>query len=229
MHMNVTEFNDSMKDKNVLTGTGWFQVKKQKLVRLVLFAQGLLNKSKALDFLGPVALRIYLVPIFWMAGSNKIDFSTFLPYESTVQWFASLGIPFAGFNAFLAGWTEVLGAILLALGLATRWISIPLIGTMVVAIVTVHWHNGWLAIAEGGGLFATDRTIAAVERLARAKEILKTHGDYSWLTEYGSFAMLNNGIEFAATYLIMLLVLLFIGGGRYFSADYWIARKYMRT
>ncbi|HEX5635541.1 MAG TPA: DoxX family protein, partial [Gammaproteobacteria bacterium] len=31
-----------------------------------------------------------------------------------------------------------------------------------------------------------------------------------------------NGIEFAATYLIMLLVLFFYGAGRYVSADYWL-------
>lgn len=198
------------------------------LISRLISIQGWMGMLQKLDFLGPLALRIYLVPIFWMAGANKIDFSTLLPYDSTVQWFGSLGIPFPAVNAFLAGWTEVFGAVLLALGLATRWISIPLIGTMIVAIVTVHWQNGWLAIAEGGGIFATDRTIAAVERLARAREILREHGNYSWLTEHGSFAVLNNGIEFAATYLIMLLLLLFTGGGRFFSADYWIARKYMR-
>jgi hypothetical protein len=35
----------------------------------------------------------------------------------------------------------------------------------------------------------------------------------------------NNGIEFAATYGIMLLVLLFIDGGRCISVDYWINRS----
>ncbi len=220
MYMNATE---------TAMATEGMQNPANQIIKLMKLAQVWMNKLRVVDFIGPLALRIYLVPIFWMAGSNKIDFSTMLPYDSTVQWFSSLGIPFAAFNAFLAGWTEVLGAIFLALGFATRWISIPLMGTMVVAMATVHWQHGWLAIAEGGGLFATERTMAAVERLSRAKEILKTHGDYSWLTEHGSLAMLNNGIEFAATYLIMLLVLLFIGGGRYISADYWIARKYMNN
>jgi len=36
--------------------------------------------------------------------------------------------------------------------------------------------------------------------------------------------ILNNGIEFAATYALMLLVLITNGGGRYTSIDYWIAR-----
>jgi uncharacterized membrane protein YphA (DoxX/SURF4 family) len=198
----------------------------QRLLDYAKCAQALLDRARAIDFLGPLALRLYLVPIFWMAGTSKIDFGTFLPYAGTVEWFGSIGIPFPGVNAFLAGWTEVLGAIFLLLGLATRWISVPLMATMVVAAATVHWQNGWLAIAAGGGFFATERTAGAIERLGRAKDILREHGNYEWLTENGSFVVLNNGIEFAATYFIMLLVLFFTGGGRWFSLDYWIARKF---
>ena len=66
----------------------------------------------------------------------------------------------------------------------------------------------------------------AAERLSRARSILKENGNYEWLTEQGSFVVLNNGIEFAATYFIMLLALFFIGGGRYVSIDYWIARHF---
>ncbi|MEE9160771.1 MAG: AraC family transcriptional regulator, partial [Gammaproteobacteria bacterium] len=36
----------------------------------------------------------------------------------------------------------------------------------------------------------------------------------------------NNGVEFAATYFIMLLALLVIGGGKYASLDYWLAKKF---
>ena len=57
-----------------------------------------------------------------------------------------------------------------------------------------------------------------------AKEILQEYGNYGWLTQKGNFVILNNGIEFAATYFIMLLTLLFTGGGRFFSIDYWLAR-----
>jgi putative oxidoreductase len=105
-----------------------------------------------------------------------------------------------------------------------RWISVPLMVTMVVAMFTVHWQNGWLAIAEGSqSLFSSDRTVAAIERLDKAKEILQTHGNYDWLTEHGSIVMLNNGIEFAATYFIMLLVLFFYGAGKYVAVDHWVA------
>jgi hypothetical protein len=65
-----------------------------------------------------------------------------------------------------------------------------------------------------------------VERLDTAKSILQEHGNYSWLTEHGSFVVLNNGIEFAATYFIMLLALFFAGAGNYISLDYWIARRW---
>lgn len=194
---------------------------------VLVFFQKLLDRFRALDFLGPLALRLYLAPIFWMAGTKKLA-----DMDSTIEWFGNpdwgLGLPYPEVMAWLATLTEVSGAILLVIGLAVRWISIPLMVTMVVAIVTVHWPNGWLAIAEGSGLFATERTAGAIERLDRAKEILQEHANYDWITENGSLVILNNGIEFAATYFIMLLVLFFIGAGRFFSLDYWIRRSVMR-
>ena len=127
----------------------------------------------------------------------------------------------------LAAGSEFLGAICLLVGFAVRWMSIPLMVTMLVAAFSVHWQNGWLAIAEGSdSLFATERTIGAIERLDRAKAILREHGNYGWLTENGSFVVLNNGIEFAATYFVMLLALFFMGAGRFLSMDYWIARRF---
>lgn len=190
----------------------------------VLFQlQSLLDKSRSLDFLAPLALRFYLVPVFWMAGTKKLQ-----DMDATIAWFANpdwgLGLPFPAFMAWTASLLEAGGAILLLIGLAVRWVSIPLMITMVVAAVTVHLQNGWLAIAEGSGLFASDRTAGAIERLDRAKLILQEHGNYDWLTQSGSFVVLNNGIEFAATYFIMLLALLFTGSGRYVGLDYWIAR-----
>lgn len=193
----------------------------------------LFSKLKYLDGLAPLALRLYLVPIFWMAGTHKIDFDTLLPFASTVAWFGNpewgLGLPAPTLMAFLAGWTEVLGAIFLALGLATRWVSIPLMATMAVAALTVHLQFGWQAIADPGAAFANERVIESADRLARAKEILEQHGNYAWLTGRGGLVVLNNGIEFAATYFLMCLTLLFSGGGRYFSVDYWLSRNYKPT
>ena len=198
------------------------------VISMVNRFQDWLDKLRAVDFLGPLLLRLYLVPVFWMAGSEKLR-----NMESTVAWFGNsewgLGLPFPEVMAYLAMSTELAGAMLLAIGLATRWISIPLMVTMLVAMVTVHLQHGWLAISTGAGLFATERSMEAIERLDRAKSILREHGNYGWLTEHGNLVMLNNGIEFAATYFIMLLALFFVGGGRYLSADYWIARHWRRV
>jgi len=196
------------------------------IISLINWAQDLLEKIlEAVGFIGPLLLRLYLVPIFWMAGTKKIS-----SMESTIEWFGNpdwgLGLPFPTLLAWMASLTEAGGAILLLFGLGVRWISIPLMATMVVAAVTVHLQNGWLAIAEGAGFFATDRTVGAISRLDRAKDILKEHGNYTWITENGPIVILNNGIEFAATYFIMLLALLVIGAGKYASLDFWIAKKF---
>ena len=187
--------------------------------------QDMLELTFKAGFLAPLLLRLYLAPVFYMAGINKYN-----SFDETVAWFGNpdwgLGLPMPWLMAFLATATELAGAVLLLLGFATRWISIPLMFTMVVAMFTVHWHNGWLAISTGSGLFATERTMGAIDRLDRAKSILREHGNYSWLTENGSSVVLNNGIEFGATYFIMLLALLYRGAGQYVSVDYWIARKY---
>jgi len=176
----------------------------------------ILDDTKVLDFLAPLALRLYLAPVFWMAANNKwnpLDSESSL--NGTIQWFdSSLGLPFPELMAYLAWGAEYFGAILLVLGLAVRWISIPLMLTMVVAAVTVHWGNSWLAIAEPSA------------QLDMARSILQEHGNYDWLTQNGGFVILNNGIEFATTYFIMLLTLFFIGAGNYVSADYWVAKKY---
>jgi uncharacterized membrane protein YphA (DoxX/SURF4 family) len=170
------------------------------------------------DGLAPLALRLYLVPIFWVAGTTKLG-----GIENTIAWFGNpdwgLGLPFPALMAYLAAYTEVVGAVLLALGLATRWISIPLMVTMLVAVFAVHWPNGWAAIADSN----VDEVAA---RLDTAREILQENGNYGWLTEKGGFVILNNGIEFGVTYLVMLLALLFSGGGRFVSVDYWLAHWY---
>ena len=175
-------------------------------------------RLRHLDGLASLAIRLYLVPVFWMAGTQKLS-----GIENTIEWFGNpdwgLGLPFPTLLAYMAAYTEAIGALLLLVGLATRWISIPLMATMLVAIFAVHWDSGWAAIADSGS-----QDVAV--RLGAARELLQEHGNYSWLTEKGNFVILNNGIEFAVTYLIMLFSLLFTGGGRYVSADYYLSRLF---
>lgn len=198
----------------------------QKITNFVEVATLLCDKTKCLDFLAPLLLRLYLVPIFWMAGTTK-----FANFSDTAEWFGNsdwgLDLPFPYLLVFLVATTEFLGAIFLLFGFGVRLISIPLMITMIVAAITVHLKNGWLAIATGSGIFATDRTVAAIEKLDKAKDMLKQYGNYDWLTENGNLVILNNGIEFSATYFIMLLALFFIGAGRYVSIDYWLRRQFI--
>jgi len=86
--------------------------------------------------------------------------------------------------------------------------------------------NGWLAIADGSSWLANERVLEAGDKLDKAKSLLQQYGNYDWLTSSGNLVVLNNGIEFAVTYFIMLLALLSLGGGRYTSLDYVIAKRY---
>lgn len=195
------------------------------MIGLLNKLQDILDAFRAIDFLGPLAMRIYLAPIFIMAGTNKLSH-----INDIAGWFGSIGIPAPEIMAWAAGLTELIGGIFLLVGFATRWVAVPLMVVMVVAAATAHWENGWHVLPETQLTvpweWRTDLIEGAQERKAMAVEILKDHGNYGWLTEHGSITILKNGIEFAATYFIMLLVLFFIGAGRYLSADYWIARRY---
>ncbi|MFK7816648.1 MAG: DoxX family protein [Gammaproteobacteria bacterium] len=200
--------------------------------------QNILDKLRAIDFLGPVALRLYLAPIFIAAGLTKLSgIDNFANWLGNPDW--GLGLPAPELLAYLAAYTELIGGIALLFGIAVRWFAIPLMITMLVAIFSVHWDDGWFAVAPGDPATSTAKPIADYlglesakqslenskevgDRLSAAKSLLKKHGNYDWLSEKGSFVVLNNGIEFAATYFIMLLVLFFIGAGKYFSIDYWL-------
>ncbi len=190
---------------------------------LLIKIHSLLNKTRKVDFLAPLMLRMYLVPVFWMAGTKKIE-----GFEGIVEWFGNsgwgLGLPFPFLMAILATATEFLGAIALFFGLAVRWFSIPLMFTMIVAAGTVHWDNGWQAITDPSAPFANERVIEASNKLGIVKEVLQEHTNYDYITSSGSVVMLNNGIEFSVTYFVMLLALLFMGAGRYVSVDYWVER-----
>lgn len=194
------------------------------ITRACLTVENSLNRLSHFDGIATLALRLFLAPVFWMAGLNK-----FHSFDSTVEWFGNsdwgLGLPLPWLMAFLATATELMGAVLLTVGLFTRTIALPLIITMIVAITSVHWDNGWQAIADPQAPFANESVMASVEKLDRARSILREHGNYEWLTSNGKFVVLNNGIEFATSYLVMLLALVFMGGGRYLSLDYWLWRR----
>lgn len=184
---------------------------------------GWLGATNVADFLGPLALRLYLVPVFWVAGTNKLD-----GIDNTIAWFGNpdwgLGLPAPALMAWLATGTEVLGAIALLFGLGTRLFAIPLMVTMLVAAFKVHIENGWQAVADPMSPFANANIEGAVERLDKAKSLLREHGNYDWLTDTGNFVVSNGGMEWAITYFVMLLALYFSGAGK-LSIDHLIEKQ----
>ena len=202
------------------------------------------------DGVASLLLRLILGPVLIAAGWEKITGENWFGFQLDSFPFPFNVLP-PELSWFLASWTEFLGGIALLLGLGTRLIAIPLAVTMFVAAWSVHLDNGWPAIAPssppavcipGDAAHAqsnvferyikcynvNERTIEASKRLERAKGILREHGNWRYLNGSGSIVKLNNGIEFAATYLVMLLALVIIGGGRWFSLDYWISRLLIR-
>ncbi len=192
-------------------------------MNVLIGMQEMLDRLKVLDFLAPLMMRLYLAPVFWFAGYNK-----FQGFSGVVAWFdRGLGLPLPEVMAFLATATELLGAAMLLAGFGVRWVSVPLMITMLVAIFAVHWNNGWQAVLDPQSPWAPEYAADGIARLSRGKDILREHGNYDWLTEYGSYVVSNNGIEWGATYFIMLLALFFMGSGA-ISIDALVRRIFMR-
>lgn len=67
----------------------------------------------------------------------------------TAQFFTSVGLP-ADFATLTIG-VELVGGLMLVLGLYTRWVSISLIPILAGTIVFVHGGSGWLFSNPNGG------------------------------------------------------------------------------
>ena len=90
-------------------------------------------------------VRLTLAYGFYSPAMNKLN-----NFDNVVGWFQDgLHLPFPWLNALLATSTEVAGVFLLLFGFMTRFISIPMMVVMIVAITTVHWSNGFAASDNG--------------------------------------------------------------------------------
>ena len=104
-------------------------------------AKGLLDKGQSMALL---LARVAVAYGFYEPAMQKWS-----DIGAIARWFESMGIPLPTLNAYMAATTEIIGVILLTLGLFTRLISIPLMVVMVVAIVTVHLAHGFSAGDNG--------------------------------------------------------------------------------
>lgn len=90
--------------------------------------------------------RLILGYIFIMHGWQKLHT---MGIGGVEKYFSSLGIPSPHLAAQFATWVELVGGILLILGLFLPIVSVLLILDMIGAIIYVHWDAGLYA-ADGG-------------------------------------------------------------------------------
>lgn len=102
---------------------------------------------------GLLLLRIAVGVVFIYHGWGKLH-----GIEQTAGFFGNIGIPAAGFMAWVVALVEFLGGIAVLLGLFTRLAAKLLAIVMLVALFTAHWGGPWksaeLPIALLGGLCA---------------------------------------------------------------------------
>lgn len=103
---------------------------------------------------GLTAIRIVVGIIFAAHGAQKL-FGMFGGYgiAGTAQYMESLGLAPGHLMAILAGGTEFFGGLALIIGLLTRPAALGLTFLSLVAIFSVHIHNG-LFMANNGYEFA---------------------------------------------------------------------------
>ena len=94
-------------------------------------------RQKALELLGklhavaPLLGRLAVGLVFMSTGWGKVH-----NLEKVTGFFTTLGIPAPHFHAVLVGYSELLCGTALVVGLLTRLATIPLIVSMIVAILT---------------------------------------------------------------------------------------------
>jgi putative oxidoreductase len=94
---------------------------------------------------GTLILRVVLGISFFIHGLSKFQGGI----ENTVGWFDSIGIP--GFVAYAVATIELVGGILLVIGLGTKIVSALLSLIMVGAIVKVKFAVGFLGNGQMAG------------------------------------------------------------------------------
>jgi len=94
---------------------------------------------------GAFILRLSLGVMFIAHALLKLVVFT-LP--GTVQFFETLGYP--GLLAYVVFGAELVGGVLLVLGVYTRWVALALVPILIGAAL-VHVPNGWVFSAPNGG------------------------------------------------------------------------------
>jgi putative oxidoreductase len=91
-----------------------------------------LRRLTGAQWVPQLLVRLFVGYFFFETGWGKIH-----NLDGMTERFTEWGIPAPAFNAALSGWTELLGGLLIMLGLFTRLVSIPMFINMVVAMLAV--------------------------------------------------------------------------------------------
>ena len=94
---------------------------------------------------GALILRLALGVMFVAHGLLKVLVFT---VPGTVQFFQSVGLP--GALAYFTIVAELVAGAALILGWQTRWVALATVPILLGA-ASVHWGNGWVFSAQGGG------------------------------------------------------------------------------
>jgi putative oxidoreductase len=97
---------------------------------------------------------LLVIRLYWGISFAQTGWGKLMNLSRTAGYFESLNIPMPKLNAIMAGSTECFGGALLALGLFARPVSLPLIGTMLVAYYTAD-REALLAITSNPDKFVT--------------------------------------------------------------------------
>ena len=111
------------------------------------FREFYLELSVLLNYLQSFALLFARVALAY--GFYEPAMMKWRNFDTTVEWFSSLSIPFASFMTLLTASIEIVGVVFLLVGLFVRFISAPLMFVMIVATLTVHLSNGF-SVANNG-------------------------------------------------------------------------------
>ncbi len=92
--------------------------------------------ARRVGFLPPLVLRVVLGVTFAVTGWGKLG-----NLEAVTRYFDSLGIPAANVQAPMVAALELVGGVLILVGLGTRVVSLLLACVMAVALYTAIWPN----------------------------------------------------------------------------------------
>ena len=100
-----------------------------------------------LRFWSLTLLRVFLGILFTYHGFLRL----FVPgnLAGSAVYFAKAAIPFAAASSFLFGIVELIGGLLILIGLFTRWSAFVLMLEMMLIFFWVHLKNGFLLSGNG--------------------------------------------------------------------------------